>query len=91
MHGITLSHAPILLPDLRKAYIARELDHELEKGESSTQFAQRVQTALETIRERHSGGTVLLVSHSSTLDMMYAFLAGRLGILRALFLLPIPH
>lgn len=35
----------------------------LRGGESIQQFADRIKTALEQIREKHFGKTILLVSH----------------------------
>jgi probable phosphoglycerate mutase len=43
----------------------------LRSGESIQQFAYRINTALEKIREQYLGKTVLLVSHGGALDMMY--------------------
>lgn len=77
LQGLSISEAPTLKPDLWRAHIARELDHTLEGGESITQFAQRVQAALAAILQKHSGETVLLVSHGGTLDMMYRIVSGQ--------------
>ncbi len=71
LQGLPISEAPLLRPDIWRAHISRNLEHELEGGESIQQFALRVQGALEKIRERHAGKTVLIVSHGGTLDMMY--------------------
>jgi probable phosphoglycerate mutase len=71
LQGLPISEAPILRPDIWQPHISRDLEHELEGGESIQQFALRVQAALEKIQERHAGKTVLIVSHGGTLDMMY--------------------
>jgi probable phosphoglycerate mutase len=71
LQGLSIQEAPLLQPAIWQAHIARDLDHELEGGESIQQFALRVQTVLDKIQEQHSGKTVLLVSHGGTLDMMY--------------------
>ncbi|MFM1760022.1 MAG: hypothetical protein RLY75_1293 [Pseudomonadota bacterium] len=71
LQGLTIQEAPLLQPVIWQAHIARDLEHELEGGESITQFALRVQTTLDKIQEQHSGKTILLVSHGGTLDMMY--------------------
>lgn len=71
LQGLTLNEAPITQPDLWQAHLARELDHELSGGESITQFAHRIRTALEGLRQKHLGKTILLVSHGGALDMMY--------------------
>ena len=64
LQGLSIQEAPLLQP-------ARDLEHELEGGESIQQFAFRVQTVLDKMQEQHSGKTILLVSHGGTLDMMY--------------------
>ena len=71
LQGLSISEAPLLRPDIWQAHIARDLDHELEGGESIRQFALRVQSALDQIQEQHAGKTILIVSHGGTLDMMY--------------------
>ena len=57
--------------------MARDIDHELEGGESIAQFARRVQDALEMILQKHFAETVILVSHGGTLDMMYRIATGQ--------------
>lgn len=71
LQGLSIEEAPQLKPDIWRAHISRELDHELEGGESIRQFASRVQGALDAIVQQHEGKTILLVSHGGTLDMMY--------------------
>ena len=71
LQGFSIDEAPGLRPDIWQAHISRELDHELEGGESIHQFASRVQGALDAIVQQHQGKTILLVSHGGTLDMMY--------------------
>lgn len=71
LQGISIDEAPLTKPDIWQAHLARDLDHELEGGESILQFATRVEQALQMIHERHAGKTVLVVSHGGTLDMMY--------------------
>ncbi len=71
LQGLLISEAPLIRPDIWQAHSTRNLDHELEGGESIQQFALRVQNALDMIQERHSGKTILLVSHGGTLEMMY--------------------
>ena len=71
LQGLSISDAHLLKPDIWRAHIARDLDHELEGGESIQQFALRVQKALDQIQVEHAGKTILIVSHGGTLDMMY--------------------
>lgn len=71
LQGLLTREAPIIRPDIWQAHLTRNLDHDLEGGESIQQLALRVQNALDMFQERHSGKTVLIVSHGGTLDMMY--------------------
>jgi probable phosphoglycerate mutase len=71
LQGLTINEAPILRPDIWQAHIARDLEHDLEGGESIQQFSVRVQNALAKLQERHEGKTILVVSHVGTIDMMY--------------------
>lgn len=71
LQGLSITEAPLLRPDIWQAHIARDLDHDLEGGESIQQFSLRVRNALDGIQKRHAGKTILVVSHGGTLDMMY--------------------
>lgn len=71
LQGLSVSEAPLKHPDIWQAHIARNLEHDLDGGESIQQFALRVQNALDKIQTRHTGKTILIVSHGGTLDMMY--------------------
>lgn len=71
LQGLSISEAPLKRPDIWQAHIARDLEHDLGGGESIQQFALRVQNALDKIQARHTGKTILIVSHGGTLDMMY--------------------
>lgn len=71
LQGLSIPEAPVLRPDIWQAHIARDLEHDLEGGESIQQFALRVENALKKIQARHIGKTILIVSHGGTLDMMY--------------------
>jgi 2,3-bisphosphoglycerate-dependent phosphoglycerate mutase len=71
LQGLTTDEAPQLEPDLWKSHLSRNVTEELRGGESIQQFADRISTALEKIREQYLGKTVLLVSHGGALDMMY--------------------
>jgi probable phosphoglycerate mutase len=77
LQGLSISDAPTLKPKLWQAHMARDIDHELEGGESIAQFARRVQDALEMILQKHFAETVILVSHGGTLDMMYRIATGQ--------------
>ena len=71
LQGLSISEAPLKRPEIWQAHIARDLEHDLDGGESIQQFALRVKNALNKIQERHAGKTILIVSHGGTLDMMY--------------------
>ena len=71
LQGLLIGEAPLLLPDIWRAHIARDLGHDLGGGESIQQFAVRVQNALDRIQVQHAGKTILIVSHGGTLDMIY--------------------
>ena len=71
LQGLSTLEAPQLEPELWATHLSRDLDHSLRGGESIKQFAQRIHTALEKIRQDHLGKTILLVSHGGALDMMY--------------------
>ena len=71
LQGLTTDEAPQLEPDLWKSHLSRNVTEELRGGESIQQFADRINTTLEKIREQYLGKTVLLVSHGGVLDMMY--------------------
>lgn len=71
LQGLSIGEAPLKRPDIWQAHITRDLEHDLDGGESIQQFALRVQNALDKIQARHAGKTILVVSHGGTLDMMY--------------------
>ena len=71
LQGLITDEAPQREPELWKSHLSRDIHQGLRGGESILQFAQRVQVALEEIRKKHTGKTILLVSHGGTLDMMY--------------------
>ena len=71
LQGLTINEAPLLRPDIWLAHSVRDIEHDLDGGESIQQFALRVQNALDKIQAHHAGKTILVVSHGGTLDMMY--------------------
>jgi probable phosphoglycerate mutase len=71
LQGLTINEAPLLRPDIWLAHSMRDIEHDLDGGESIQQFALRVQNALDKIQAHHAGKTILVVSHGGTLDMMY--------------------
>lgn len=71
LQGLRTDEAPQREPELWESHMGRDIDQDLRGGESIAKFAARIQTALEKIREEHTGKTILLVSHGGALDMMY--------------------
>jgi len=66
-----ISEASRIRPSIWEAHLARDLDHDLEGGESISQFAIRIEHALERIKQAHIGKIICLVSHGGVLDMIY--------------------
>lgn len=71
LQGLTTDDAPIREPELWESHLSRNIEEKLRTGESIQQFADRIKVALEQIRSKHLGSTILLVSHGGALDMMY--------------------
>ncbi len=71
LQGLTTNEAKEHEPNLWASHLSRNITESLRGGESIQQFANRIQGALEKIREQHLGKTILLVSHGGALDMMY--------------------
>lgn len=71
LQGLVISDAAYREPDLWKSHLSRDLTEDLRGGESILQFANRITSALEQIKQAHLGKTILLVSHGGVLDMMY--------------------
>jgi len=71
LQGLTIHEATLLEPELWQIHLSRDIHQELRGGESISQFANRIKTALQEIQEKHSGETILIVSHGGSLDMMY--------------------
>ena len=89
LQGLVIEEAPLAKPELWQAHIARELDHELDGGESIAQLALRAQSVLDEMEERHRGKVILMVSHGGTLDMMYRIASKQ--DLRAERIAPVPN
>ena len=71
LQGLTTDEAPMREPELWKSHISRNIEENLRGGESIQQLAKRISKALEQIRTKYLGKTILLVSHGGTLDMIY--------------------
>jgi broad specificity phosphatase PhoE len=55
---------------------SRDPDDELDGGESWNQFYARVRAAYSEIRSRHSSGTILIVAHAGTNQMILREILG---------------
>jgi 2,3-bisphosphoglycerate-dependent phosphoglycerate mutase len=71
LQGLTVEDAPHEQPLIWQAHLSRDINHDLNGGESIARFAQRVQDTLEQVRIANPGKTVLLVSHGGFLDMAH--------------------
>jgi probable phosphoglycerate mutase len=71
LQGLSLNDAPLAKPELWKIHLSRDIHHDMDGGESILQFSERIKGALEELRQKHVGKTILLVSHGGALDMMY--------------------
>lgn len=71
LQGMSLNDAPLVNPELWKIHLSRDLHHDMNGGESILQFSERIRCALEKLRMKHIGQTILLVSHGGAIDMMY--------------------
>ncbi|SCK25996.1 histidine phosphatase family protein [Vogesella sp. LIG4] len=77
LQGVSLHEGAEQQPQAWQAYSSRNVEHDLDGGESLLQFAQRVRHALERLAADHAGDTVLLVSHGGVLDVMYRIACGQ--------------
>lgn len=77
LQGVSLHEGAEQQPQAWQAYASRNVEHDLDGGESLQQFAQRVRNALERLAADHAGDTVLLVSHGGVLDVMYRIACGQ--------------
>jgi probable phosphoglycerate mutase len=76
--GLTAVEAAVSHPDAHARYVARDLDYDFDTGESLRGFAARVLRGLDWLARHHVGQTVLAVSHSGVLDVLYRHATGRL-------------
>ena len=55
LQGLLLAEAPTLVPHIWQRHLVRELDYDLEGGESIVQFHKRMHLALEHLHAEHRG------------------------------------
>jgi probable phosphoglycerate mutase len=75
--GLTANEAAILHPEAHARYVERDLEYDFDTGESLYAFAARVLGGLDWLVRHHAGQTVLAVSHSGVLDVLYRQATGR--------------
>lgn len=75
LQGLTTDEAPTLQPPIWQAHINRQLDHDLDGGESILQFSERIEGVFEQLRQKHLQKTILIVSHGGVLDMMFRIIS----------------
>ncbi len=71
LQGLLLADAPQVEPELWKRHLARDLEFDLEGGESILEFHARMQRMLDHLLTKHTGEQILAVSHGGSLDMIY--------------------
>lgn len=75
--GLTAAEGAERHPQAHAHYIARDPDYDFETGESLRAFAQRVMHGFDWLVRHHPGQTLLAVSHSGALDILYRLATGR--------------
>jgi 2,3-bisphosphoglycerate-dependent phosphoglycerate mutase len=75
--GITAAEGARLHPDAHARYLARDADYDFAGGESLRAFAGRVAEGIAWLARHHAGQTILAVSHSGVLDVLYRKATGR--------------
>jgi probable phosphoglycerate mutase len=75
--GLTGAEAKARYPEAHARYSAREMDFDLQGGETLHRFAARVMTGLRPTLLQHASATVLAVSHGGVLDLLYRVATGR--------------
>lgn len=75
--GLTAAEAAQRHPEAHARYVARDADFDFHGGESLRVFAGRVLAAIEWLARHHAGQTLLAVSHSGVLDVLYRQATGR--------------
>ncbi len=74
--GLTYAEVGRKTPEGLKRFLARELEYDMEGGESLNTLWSRCVTALGDLARAHPNQTVLVVSHGAVLDTVYRYLVG---------------
>lgn len=70
--GLTYADMAQRHPEAHARFMTRDPDYAIPGGgESARQFYERSLGCLETIAQRHAGGTVVVVTHGLVLDTLY--------------------
>ena len=75
--GLSKDEANKNHPEAYTRYLARDVNYNLENGESLTEFSQRVMSIFEELRQQHSNQQLAVVCHAGLLDIMYRNTTGR--------------
>ena len=78
MEGLTFEEAAAQHPEQYAALIRRDMEHVMLGGESYRQMLDRAAAHLDRIIEQHSGGQVVIFSHTGTICILSLHLMGAL-------------
>ncbi|HYY56957.1 MAG TPA: histidine phosphatase family protein [Pyrinomonadaceae bacterium] len=78
MEGLTFEEAAEQHPEQYAALIRRDFEHVLLGGESYRQMLDRASRELDRAIERHSGGRIIVFSHTGTICILALHLMGAL-------------
>jgi probable phosphoglycerate mutase len=76
LQGVLRHVAPDTVGDVYVRYRSSDPDYVIPGGESARQFAGRVLACVNHLVHRHSGETVVVVSHGGVLDQLYRHAMG---------------
>lgn len=77
LQGLTSAEILQRSPRVHARYVGRDVDYDFETGEALASFADRVVATIDSLARRHSGQSLLLVSHGGVLDICYRRATGR--------------
>ncbi|HEY0376796.1 MAG TPA: histidine phosphatase family protein [Pyrinomonadaceae bacterium] len=78
MEGLTFEEAAEQHPEQYAALIRRDFDHVLLGGESYRQMLDRASGQLDRVIEQHTGGRIVVFSHTGTICILVLHLMGAL-------------
>jgi probable phosphoglycerate mutase len=78
MEGLTFEDAAQKHPEQYAALLRRDFDHVLTGGESYRQLLDRAWQKLDDLIKQHSGGTIVIFSHTGTICILALHLIGAL-------------